>query len=304
MSKAKHTAALAAGALAVALGVWSIGGTVLDGQGSTEARPYRTVVPAPSPTVSVPAQAPVQPQEYVPVPAPTAGPGIPDPSAEPLTDDGLEASGDAAGDGGSSVPSVPGDEPTAPAADSEEVSLAALTVWDAGDRERAAAALAEADAYTAAHPDTAEAAVYGSVRRDLACGSTDDGTVLVTRALRAAGYTFSGCGPREILSWFADHPAYAAVLRDASNARPGSLVVGTGSSGAPVLGVYLADGLAVFGGNDLPASGPSAGQGPAGTAAGANRAVIAPVDLTRPALQPAGLPVDSLPVYVRPAPFA
>ena len=273
MSKAKN--ALAAGALVLALGASAAGISVLGRSEPGGPEPYRTLIPAPSPTVSVPAESGPPVQDYVAVPAPTADPVSPAPVRE----------------------TAPAQEPdAAPAANAEQRALASRTAWDAAERNRVAAALAAADDYTAAHPATAEAAVYASVRADLACGSFEDGTTLVTRALRSAGYTFTGCGPQDILSWFTGHPGYGTVLTDAGSARPGSLVIARGPEAHAVIGVYLSDGLAVFGGDAVAAAG-AENLPPA-------PALIAPADLFRSALLPAADTVKSTPAYVRPAPFA
>ncbi len=302
MSKAKN--ALAAGVLVVVLGGSAAGMSVLGRTGSGEAETYRTLVPAPSPTLSVPAdpQAPVQ--DYVAVPAPTAAPASPAPAQEPAPDSRADAPEEAAGgtpDAASAAPDNPEQEVTnGPAANAEQLTLASRTAWDAAEQYRVAAALAAADAYTAAHPATAETAVYASVRAELACGSSVDSTTLVTRALRSAGYTFTGCGPEDILSWFAAHPSCGTVLADAGSARPGSLVVARGPAGNAVIGVYLSDGLAVFGGDAAVAAGTASGA----VNAPAASARIAPADLFHSALLPAAGTVKETAAYVRPAPFA
>ncbi|MGW9402693.1 hypothetical protein ACWGQ2_01850 [Arthrobacter sp. NPDC055585] len=306
MSKSKN--AVAAGVLVLALGASAAGLSALARTGPGEAEPYRTLVPAPSPTLSVPAEAePEAPvREYVAVPAPTTVPvsPAPDPGKAPAPDAGVAATEDPGGEtsgGGVNAASEDsaGSEDMVPV-DGEQLETASRTAWDAAERDRVAAALAAADAYTAAHPGTAEAAVYTSVRAGMAGGSAGDGTALVTRALRSAGYTFTGCGPQDILNWFTGHPDYGAVVADASSARPGSLVVARGRCGNPVIGVYLSDGLAVFGGDAAVSGGIE--QGAAG--AGAEHALIAPADLTRTALLPAGTAAEETPVYVRPAPFS
>lgn len=305
MSNARD--ALAAGALVFALAAGAAGCSVPGDGGTGAAEPYRTVVPAPSPAVSVPADTRAGgglPDNYVPVPAPEPATrsAVPEPVPEPDEKADSE-SADAADpfDAGTSATGTgagPGTE-TAPVPGPDQRALAAGTSWDAAEQERVAAALAAADAYTGAHPDTAEAAVYASVRADLACRTAQDGTALVTRALRSAGYTFTGCGPEEILSWFAGHPGYGAVLPDASAARPGSLVVACAPSGERVLGVYLGDGLAVFGSDAAAAAGIVSG--PARTPA--DHPVVAPADLWGTRLLPAGARAGQAPVYVRPAPF-
>ena len=306
MSKPRNAAALA-GALAVVLGFTAT--SVLTGCGAGDPGPYRTVVPAPSPMVSVPADVHAEPptpgQDYVAVPAPVADPvsPTPDPEAVPEPDTGLSATQnpaeDAPGSGTSAAPGSAAAGGTAPVANAEQVALASRTAWNPAGRDRVAAALAAADAYTAAHPGTAEAAVYSSVRAGLACGSAEDSTALVTRALRSAGYTFTGCGPEDILSWFTGHPEYAAVLPDDSSARPGSLAVVRGPSGRAVIGVYLSDGLAVFGG-DAAAVCTVSGS----VQAPAVHPVIAPADLFRTLQLPVGTAVEEAPVYIRPVPFA
>jgi len=278
MSKAKNT--LAAGVLVLALGASAAGISMQRGEGEPE--PYRTVLPAPSPTVSVPAQAePRKPvQDYVAVPAPTAETASPTtvPETEPAPD--------------SSVSDVHGTAAeTATAAGPEHLALAAAASWDSAQQLRVAAALASADAYTAAHPDTAETAVYASVRTDLACGTAEDGTALATRALRRAGYTFTGCGPEDIVGWFAAHPGSGSILEDVASARPGSLVLIRASSGEAVLGVYLGDGLAVFDGSDVCLG--TAGSPSAATA----RPLVVPVAALQGAAEVPG------PSFVRPAPF-
>ena len=297
MSKPKNGPALTAGALAVVLSVSAT--SMLAGCGVQEPEPYRTVLPAPSPAVSVPAtvQAQAPAQQYVPVPAPAPAPEseTPDPGLESNAGDPGESGMPGSGESGAVPPAapqaqaeiqIPASAPTA-----EQLELAGRAVWDPSERARAAAALAEADAYTAAHPNTAEAAVYSSIRRDLACGSGEDGTVLVTRALRAAGYTFSGFGPQDIVSWFAAHPASGTLVRDPGAARPGSVLLTTGACGTQTLGVYVADGLAVFAGADVPAG--------AGDTA-SRTARIVPIDQL-----PQGVPaLNAAPVYVRVAPFA
>ncbi|MER2133459.1 MAG: hypothetical protein ABS910_02130 [Arthrobacter sp.] len=298
MSKAKN--ALAAGALVLVLGASAAGISILGRTGSGEAEPYRTLVPAPSPTLSVPAEPDAPAQEYVAIPAPTATPDpqTPQPDAAPAPETSRATTQEPAGEATSSAAPVP-DDPAAEA-DAEQLALASRAAWNPAEQNRVAAALAAADAYTAAHPGTAEAAVYSSVRAGLACGSAENSTTLVTRALRSAGYTFTGCGPEDILSWFAGHPDYAAVLPEASSARPGSLVIVRGPSGNAVIGVYLSDGLAVFGGDAAAAAGTVSDAAPAR----AVRALIAPADLYRTALLPAGTALEETPVYVRPAPFA
>ncbi|MSR98407.1 hypothetical protein FYJ28_06155 [Arthrobacter sp. BL-252-APC-1A] len=294
MSKPKNGAARTAGALAVALGVSAA--SMLAGCGVQEPEPYRTVLPAPSPAVSVPAtvQAQAPAQQYVPVPAPTPESETPDPGLESNAGDPADSGMPGSGESGA-VPPAPAPAQIqipapAPTPTPEQLELAGRVVWDPSERDRAAAALAEADAYTAAHPDTAEAAVFSSIRRDLACGSGENGTALVTRALRAAGYTFSGLAPQDIVSWFAAHPGSGTLVRDPGAARPGSVLLTTGACGTQTLGVYLADGLAVFAGADVPAS---AGFTAFGTAR------IAPVDQLPPGVP--ALPAD--PVYVRVAPY-
>ncbi|MEB7505928.1 hypothetical protein [Arthrobacter koreensis] len=309
MSKAKN--ALAAGALVLALGASAAGISVLGRSEPGGPEPYRTLIPAPSPTVSVPAESGPPVQDYVAVPAPTADPVSPAPvresapAREPAPDTGAaptqDPAAEAPGAGTSAAPESGaqenGAEPdAAPAANAEQRALASRTAWDAAERNRVAAALAAADDYTAAHPATAEAAVYASVRADLACGSFEDSTTLVTRALQSAGYTFTGCGPQDILSWFRGHPGYGTVMTDAGSARPGSLVIARGPEGNAVIGVYLSDGLAVFGGDAVAASG--TGNSPPASA------LIAPADLFRSALLPAADTVKATPAYVRPAPFA
>ena len=296
MSKPKNAAVLA-GALAVVLGFSAT--SVLAGCGAGEPGPYRTVVPAPSPMVSVPAdvQAQTPAQEFVPVPAPTPeSTRLESSSGEPAdsTGPGSAVSGS---DESAAQAQIPTPVPTA-----EQLELAERTVWDPAERDRAAAALTKADAYTAAHSGTAEAAVYSSIRRDLACGSAENGTALVTRALRAAGYTFSGLAPQDIVSWFAAHPGSGTLVRDPGSARPGSVLLTTGACGTRILGVYVADGLAVFAGADLPATNENPDEVTV-TAAADKHAAIAPVDLVRSVIPAAGLPADPFSVYVRPAPF-
>lgn len=312
MSKAFH--APAAGALVLAAGLTLAGVPFLGGCGTggsgTGAEPHRTVVPAPSPSpaVSVPAEThPAQVPDYAAIPAPTAGTefAVPAPVPEAAAD-AVPGSGDPdaptgqADDAGASA--VPGDgsgDCTA-VAGPEQLALAARTAWDGAEQQRVAAALAAADACTAAHPDTAEAAVYASVRADLARGSAEDGTTLVTRALRSAGYTFTGFGPADISGWFAAHPGSGTVLQDASLARPGSLVLAYGPAGEAVLGVYLGGGLAVFGGDAAPLAGAVSDAAPAC----AGPAFIAPADLSRETRQLSAGQEIPAPVYVRPAPFA
>lgn len=299
MSKPRNAAALA-GALAVVLGFTAT--SVLTGCGAGDPGPYRTVVPAPSPMVSVPAdvQANAPAQEFVPVPAPTPESTRPDSGLESSSGEPADGTGPGSAVSGSGESAAQAQIPT-PAPTAEQLELAERTVWDPAERDRAAAALTEADAYTAAHSGTAEAAVYSSIRRDLACGSAENGTALVTRALRASGYTFSGLAPQDIVSWFAAHPGSGTLVRDPGSARPGSVLLTTGACGTRILGVYVADGLAVFAGADLPAADGNPDE--VTMTAADKHAAIAPVDVVRSVIPAAGLPADSFSVYVRPAPF-